>query len=211
MKGANKIFLWVIGTHISVLFLFFVIPWIQRCQVKPKEIVTFVEIATVAPTCPAIQSSVVPTKPNPMPNPVDKKVETTQSKWKPIKVKPQNRRVSNPNAKTESKPIDRNRLHQTLQNASETARSFEAYYNIVKRRTYAVWQQPIGEPVGTTATATIRVELTGTISKKSISRRSGNPAFDQAVQAALHALTRLPPPPSGFFDRNISIEFVLAK
>ena len=206
----NKIFLWVAGTHLSILFLFLVIPWIQGCRTKPKEIITFIEIAS--PTSPQalIQPIANPTKPKSVPKPVNK---TKKPKWKPVNVKPQNRRVHNPNAKTKPKrkKIDRHHLHRTLQRVSENVHSFKAYYNIVKQRVYAVWQQPVGEPVGTTAVAVIRVELNGTISKKSISRHSGNTAFDRAVQAALNAVTSLPSPPVGFPDKEISIEFILAK
>jgi colicin import membrane protein len=84
---------------------------------------------------------------------------------------------------------------------------FGWYYDRVKQQMYAVWQQPAGAPVGLTATAVVRVERDGTVSVKSITRRSGNAQFDQSVQSALNTTTRLPIPPADLPDRNISIEF----
>lgn len=87
---------------------------------------------------------------------------------------------------------------------------FAGYYDSVKQQMYAVWQQPVGAPIGLTATASIRVERNGTVSLKSITRRSGNAQFDESVQKALNATIRLPMPPPDLPDRNISIEFVLS-
>jgi protein TonB len=87
---------------------------------------------------------------------------------------------------------------------------FAGYYDSIKRQMYAVWQQPAGVPISLTATATIRVERDGTVSLKSITRRSGNVSFDQSVQSALDSTVRLPAPPADLPDRTISIEFLLA-
>ena len=85
---------------------------------------------------------------------------------------------------------------------------FAGYYDSVKQQMYAVWQQPAGAPIGLTATATVRVERDGTVSSKSITRRSGNGTFDQSVQSALNATVRLPVPPADLPSRDIEIEFV---
>lgn len=87
---------------------------------------------------------------------------------------------------------------------------FDDYYDSIKQRMYAVWQQPVGAPLGASATAMIRVERDGRVSAKSISRRSGNAQFDQSVQNALNATFQLPPPPPDLPDRNITVEFVLS-
>lgn len=87
---------------------------------------------------------------------------------------------------------------------------FAGYYDSIKQQMYAVWQQPAGTPIGTTATASIRVERDGTVSLKSITRRSGNAQFDQSVQNALNDTDRLPIPPTDLPDRNIKVEFVLS-
>lgn len=89
---------------------------------------------------------------------------------------------------------------------------FAWYYDQVKQQMYmpGVWQQPPGVPIGTTASTTVRVERDGTVSSKSITRRSGNAQFDQSVQNALNATTRLPIPPADLPDNDIEIVFVLS-
>jgi TonB family protein len=86
---------------------------------------------------------------------------------------------------------------------------FAWYYALVQQKMYQAWQQPSSAPKGLTAEATIRVERDGTVSAKSITRRSGNAAFDQSVQTALATITTLPIPPADLPDRTISIEFSL--
>ena len=85
-----------------------------------------------------------------------------------------------------------------------------AYYDSINRQMKAVWQQPSGVPLGTTATTTIRIRRDGTVSSKLISRRSGNTQFDQSVQNTLNVTTQLPTPPAELADCNITVEFVLA-
>ena len=87
---------------------------------------------------------------------------------------------------------------------------FGGYYDSVKQQMYGVWQQPAGAPIGLTTTASIRVERNGTVSLKSITRRSGNALFDQSVQNALNATTQLPAPPPDLPSNTIEIEFVLS-
>lgn len=87
---------------------------------------------------------------------------------------------------------------------------FAGYYDSVKQQMYAVWQQPAGAPIGLTATATIRVERNGAVFLKSIARRSGNGPFDQSVQSALNATTRLPAPPADLPSSDIEIVFELS-
>jgi TonB family protein len=87
---------------------------------------------------------------------------------------------------------------------------FAGYYDSVKQQMYAVWQQPAGAPIGLTATATIQIERNGTVSSKSLTRRSGNAPFDQSVQNALNATVQLPVPPPDLPSRTIEIEFVLS-
>lgn len=88
---------------------------------------------------------------------------------------------------------------------------FAWYYAQVQQKMVQAWQQPTGAPKGITAEATIRVERDGTVSSKFITRRSGNPEFDQSVQSALNATTRLPVPPADLPSRDIEIEFVLSQ
>jgi TonB family protein len=140
------------------------------------------------------------------------------------------KRVPNPNAKTSTptrKSVDYSGLRSALNSSITTSGSgtstgkgsgsaggmyspFGWYYDSVKQQMYAVWQQPAGAPIGLIAVATVRVERNGTVSLKSITRRTGNTSFDQSVQSALNATTRLPIPPPDLPDLNIEIFFELA-
>jgi outer membrane biosynthesis protein TonB len=142
----------------------------------------------------------------------------------------QDKRVPNPNTKTSTsarKSIDYSGLQSALNSSVTTSGSgtstgtgsgsgsgmyspFGWYYDSVKQQMYAVWQQPAGAPIGLTATATVRVERDGTVSLKSITRRTGNTLFDQSVQNALNMTTRLPTPPVDLPDKNIEIVFELS-
>jgi outer membrane biosynthesis protein TonB len=142
----------------------------------------------------------------------------------------QDKRVPNPNMKTSMparKSVDYSGLKSALNSSATTSGSgtstgtgsgsgggmyspFGWYYDSVKQQMYAVWQQPAGAPIGLTVTATVRVERDGTVSLKSITRRTGNALFDQSVQNALNVTTRLPTPPVDLPDRNIEIVFELS-
>ncbi|MCC7300955.1 MAG: TonB C-terminal domain-containing protein [Verrucomicrobia bacterium] len=87
---------------------------------------------------------------------------------------------------------------------------FAGYYDSIKQRMYGVWNQPAGAPIGLTATAVIRVEKNGTVSRKAITARSGNMLFDQSVQSALNATLQLPAPPDELAGQDIEIVFELA-
>jgi TonB family protein len=156
------------------------------------------------------------TKPAPPPTPAPRK-ETEAERLAKIR---QNTPVHRPAPAPSAPSLDLSGLRAALNTTATGTGSgaggggvyspFAGYYETVKQRMYAVWQQPAGAPIGLTATAVIRVERDGSVSMKSITRRSGHPAFDQSVQNALNATVRLPAPPADLPDRNISIEFMLS-
>lgn len=139
----------------------------------------------------------------------------------------QNKKVSNPNAAPAKPTLDFSGLKSALNSSTTGSGSasgtssgsgsgggmyspFSGYYDSVKQQMYGVWQQPSGAPIGLTAIASIRVERSGMVSMKSITRRSGNALFDQSVQNALNATAQLPPPPADLPSNTIEIEFVLS-
>ena len=81
------------------------------------------------------------------------------------------------------------------------------YYGTIQPRFYSAWQQPTSAPYGTKASATIRVAADGNILFRSLTTLSGNSSFDQSVQRALQALSRLPAPPKSLVNRDIQIYF----
>ena len=159
-------------------------------------------------------------------NPPPKKAEThTPPKPKTLEERlAEVRKGGKPAAKTSPTPapqLDLSGLKSALNAASGSATAgsgsgggvyspFAGYYESVKQRMYSVWKQPAGAPSGLTATASIRVERDGTVSRKGLTGRSGNVPFDLSVQSALNATVRLPVPPPDLPSRDIEIEFVLA-
>lgn len=163
------------------------------------------------------------------PKPEKKKVEPKKAESKPKtleerlrEVRKGGKPVAKPTAKA-SPQLDFSGIKSALSSAAAGSSAgsgsgstggmyspFAGYYDSVKRQIYSVWQQPAGAPIGLSATAVIRVERDGTVSRKSITSRSGNTSFDQSVQSALDVTTRIPAPPADLPSRDIEIEFVLA-
>lgn len=206
---------------------------------KPKPTPEPVKISKIPPPKPVRTNSVpkkpepkkpTPKKPEPA-KPETKKPAVTNTPPKPtpkseaerLAAVRQNRPIPPPKGPTRptqpaARPLDFSGLRSALDSAATGSGSggsgvyspFAGYYEGVERQMYAVWQQPTGVPVSLTVAAVVRVERDGRVSLKSITRRSGHAALDQSVQNALNATTRLPAPPAGLPDRNITIEFELS-
>ncbi len=205
---------------------------------KPEPVKKPVPKPVVTNTPPKPKPVVTNTPPKPKPvatNPPPKKVEAKKPAVTNAPPKPkteaerlaairQNNPVKRPVVK-QAPALDFSGLKSTLNSAATSAGTsygsgsgsgggayspFAWYYDRVKQQMYSVWQQPSGAPIGLTASATLRVERDGTVSSKSITRRSGNLLFDQSVQNALNSTARLPVPPSDLPSRTIEIEFALS-
>jgi TonB family protein len=227
----KRIFRIVFGTHIGIIFLLVVIPFLRGCfHRKPKETILFIDLAaptpsTVAePILPSIKPEPAPEpepspipkpEPKPTPKPKPKEPEPEKPKWEPAKVERQNRRViKNPQTPAPVTPQPKRMTASDIQKALGTTRTTSAnqhlvYCNSLQPRFYAVWQQPSSAPYGTKATATIRIGADGSILFRSLTSPSGNRVFDQSVQNALNAAQRLPAPPKVSVNRSITIDFVL--
>lgn len=227
-KRPNKTLGWVFGVHASAIFLLLVIPFFKSCtHRKPKEIIPGVIIVSEAPAQVAAAPQPAPKIEKPAPTPEPKKTtpapktekpapapKPKKPAWKPAKVIPQNKRVIRQDSTPAPKPQqpaarpkrDLSVLKQVL---SSTADPHTAYCGQIEPRFYTVWRQPTAEPYGTKATAVIRVGADGSIVFRTLTAPSGNTVFDQSVKAALHAVKRLPAPPSVSINRNITIDFVL--
>jgi TonB family protein len=221
-KQPNKIFWWVFGVHASALFLILVIPLLKGCfHRKPKEVIVETMIVSEAPSTvatpqPTPQPAPQPKpQPAPQPEPAPKKPAPApeKPKWKPAEVIRQDKRITRPTTQTptpqptpQPKP-DLSQLKNALNSAASTANADDLYYSAIRPRFYAIWQPPAGTPYGTKATVTIRVSANGTILYRALTSPSGNPAFDQSVNAALGAVSRLPAPPDSLINRDIFIYF----
>ncbi len=231
MESKHKIFWWVFGTHATALFLLLFIPWLKGCyHPKPKEIVTYISVESApAPDIEIVEQPLPPPEPKPEPKPVPKpkpkpppKIEPPKTNrpppavkkpaWKPAPVKKQTTRRTQSGAPPRP-ALDLSGVKAALNSGGSSSglvSPFAGYYERVKQRMYAAWRQPVGTPVGLTATAMMRVEFSGAISSRSLTRRSGDAEFDRSVQAAIDSVHQLPAPPADLPDRNITVEFVLS-
>ena len=241
----RKLFRWVLGIHVVLVFGSVIPQCIRR---KPKKPAVFVQVISepgasiaepILPTIepepepapepepePVIEPEPEPTpipepeprpviKPKPKPKPKPKKPEPKpeKPKWKPKPVVKQNKRITNtskPKTVTpQRKRIRSSDIQKALGGATGTYSADAAYYSTIHPQIYAVWQQPSTAPYGTKASATIRVSSSGSVTYRRLSTPSGNRAFDQSVQSALNALSRLPAPPASLANRDIIIYFEL--
>jgi len=222
-KKWNVILWWVAGIHLAAVATAIILPAVKNLfHPKPKEIVSFVEFVSEVP---AAAESVAEPQPVSKPEPVVKQpvvdvpmptnkppkvVEKPNPKPKPKPVVKQTTRVTNPSA-TPTAPVQKKITTSDIRKALGTGGTvdpFGAYYQTIFARFYAVWQVPIGTAYGTSAQASITVLADGTVSNRRLTRPSGNTAFDQSVQSALNAVSRLPAPPTDLPSRTITIEFV---
>lgn len=212
----NKTFWWVFGTHAGILFLLLVVPFLRGCfHRKPKEVVMEIGIAAPAapqpaPILPSIEPEPLP-EPEPAPAP-EPKPEPEKPKWKPVKVERQdNKKVTRQTPKPQPQPAVRQTpdLSEFKKSLGSLADPDDAYYGTIQPLFYTVWQQPASAPYGTKATVTIRVSTNGQVSYRALTSPSGNPVFDESVQAALRAVNQLPVPPKSLVNRDILIYFVL--
>lgn len=85
------------------------------------------------------------------------------------------------------------------------------YYALIRAAAYEAWVQPAELDAGLTAQVSIRVTRNGSITKRTMTRRSGNAQMDDSVMNAVNAMGRLKALPAevpGSF-KDITIDFVL--
>jgi TonB family protein len=90
---------------------------------------------------------------------------------------------------------------------------YDPYLAAVKQAMYDAWVQPGGlsASAGLVVMVDIRVLRDGTLTRKTIAQRSGNPTMDESVQRALDTVVKLRPLPADFrgSQRDIRIAFEL--
>ena len=231
----NLVLRWVISIHVALVLLAIIAPAIPKLlNPRKKEIVTFVAIeggsapASITEIQPVeVQEIPEPEPPKPAPVPEPKPIPKPEPKpipkpepkpepkpkWTPKPVVKQNKRITREPNKTapatpQRKQITASDIQKALGPVGGTPSEFAAYYDLIFSRFYSVWQVPVGTAYGTSAQASITVGIDGSVSNRRVIRRSGDSAFDQSVQAALDAVSRLSRPPANLPSRTITIEFV---
>jgi TonB family protein len=87
------------------------------------------------------------------------------------------------------------------------------YFDYVRTTLYDMWAQPSGVDAtsGLSVEVTLRVHRDGSVSRKTITRRSGHAVLDQSVQSLLDSVSRFRPLPDTYrgAHRDITVSFTL--
>ena len=207
-----------LAMHGIVLVLVLISPFVFRAcnRHRPNEQLTFVEFTVSVPPPPASDVSEPPTPEPPKPKPPseDIKVPDPQVVKKPAPPKDirQTNRVARKDFKgppPKDKPLSEAEIARLLKMGAtisdttsipdEGRLSLAAYFNTVRERLYAVWQQPsqLASLPGLSADVRITVEPGGRITARVQTRSSGNALMDDSVMKAVNSVTALPPLPVG--------------
>lgn len=88
------------------------------------------------------------------------------------------------------------------------------YYALVKQAMYDAWNQPSGPavPAGLRTIVVIRVERSGTVTRRTLAQTSGNARMDDSVMKAVQSVSKLRPLPSQWpgAHKDIDITFDLS-
>ena len=217
--------------HGLAVLLMLVLPWLLRAcdRKRPNEKLMFVEFTVSIPPPPAPDGP-APTPEPPKPEPTDdvpmpdQKVEKKPDPPKDIR---QTNRVVRKEFPPAPPPKDKPpsaaeiarllkmgaRISDTTSIPDEGQLSLGAYFNTVRERLYAVWQQPsqLASLPGLSADVRITVEPGGRITGRTKTRSSGNALMDDSVMKAVNSVTALPPLPVGHRRPvDISITFEIS-
>ena len=220
-----------LALHGTALVLMLVLPWLFRAceRRRPNEKLVFVDFTVSIPPPPAPDTPEPPAPEPPKPEPKediavpDKKPEAKPKPPEPPKSIKETNRVVRKNAPIpKDKPLSEAeikallargaRIGDTTSIPSDNQIALGAYYNHVRERMYAVWQQPsaLSSLPGLSADVLITVTPDGRITGRSLSRSSGNGLMDDSVMKAVNSVKALRQLPAGHKRPvDISITFEL--
>ncbi len=212
----QRIFWITAGVHGALIFVLLFYSVIQRWLIRksPREVVTFVSLHTPAPPGPAVEAAVeAPPAPPPPPPPPPAPRPPVQRSTERVRRDPQPRP---PPAQPQLTPEQiRQQLEQAVPTgvpaSSGSPDNLAWYYSLIHETLFRAWEQPGSVLPGTTATARIRVQRDGSITRRDLVRRSGNSAMDDSVMRALESVSRLRPLPREVqgAHHDFTIEFEL--
>ncbi len=207
---------------------------------KPPEMITFVDLSALPPPPPptaevAPEPEPEPPKPLPEPEPpkpapIPEKIEEKKPAEKPkpeqhkIKVNTNKTirrmdtppRPQTPNQPTLTKEQIRKLLEANVKFSSSGSPStsfsdLSLYYATVRDAMYGAWNQPSTVARGLVAEVSIKVQRSGAVTQRRLSRPSGNKVMDDSVMQAVNSISRLRALPAEIRDDplDITIEFVV--
>ncbi len=87
----------------------------------------------------------------------------------------------------------------------------ERYKGLIRQKVSRHWNKPVGATKGLQCTVRVRLVPGGEVLTATVSRSSGDPAFDRSVEAAVYKATPLPvPQEQKLFEYFREIEFVFS-
>ena len=208
--------------HVVVLAAVLIWPLVFRSctRLKKNEQLTFVEFTVSIPPPPAPETTEPPAPEPPKPEPTDD-IKTPDPE-KPPEVKkleppkPKDIRQTNRIVRKDFKappPKDKPlseaeiarllkmgaRIGETTSVPDDDQIAMGAYFNKVRDRMYAVWQQPsqLASLPGLSTDVRVTVEPGGAVAARAKVRSSGNDLMDDSVMKAVNSVKALPPLPVG--------------
>ncbi len=222
--------------HAALLVLLFFSGAFRGCTRKPpgESIVMMEVIPEPAPPTPAppeptppVPEPPEPPKPEPVieeiPDPIPDLMPKPKPKPKePPKLKPKieksKTRITKPPVNT-TKPLTQQQIRDRMSKGLPATRAGSPsdfptwYFDYVRSTLYDLWIQPSGVAAtsGLSVEVVFRVHRDGSVSRKTITRRSGNAALDQSVQSLCDTPIRFKPLPETYrgAHRDITISFSL--
>lgn len=227
----------VLGIHAGIVFVVVLVPFLRGCFVpKPREIVTFFEVAEALPSVvvearshlsdpprdpappPEPEPAPVPDppqvrEPQPIPRPKPTPPPSEKPNWKPTPVDPtKSTRVE---ASKQPPALTDAEIRQAFDDLRETpARPRSnpdqnaAYDAQVHSVFMSAWHQPA---VAGARPARVKISFTGSgyITGRDLVQKSGDATFDQSVLDTVQRVSTLPKPPAGYPANSVIIQFRL--
>lgn len=222
--------------HIGLLLMMLISGAFRGCSRKPPgdSIVMMEVIPEPAPPTPAPPEPTPPAPEPPPPEPVKEDIPEPvedlmpepkpKPKPKPPEPKPKpkieksKKRVNQQTVKT-AKPLTQQQIRDRMAKGIPTSRPGRPsdfptwYFDYVRSTLYDLWVQPsdVSASSGLNVEAVFRVQRDGSVTRKTITRRSGNAELDQSVQSLCDTPIRFKPLPDTYRGayRDITISFSL--
>ncbi len=222
------------GAIVLALLIWSVASCVKRRQ--PREITTFVDLQ-VEP------AAALPAQPEPESEPEPEPAPAAIPEPEPVKPKPAPKPAPKPEPKPKPKPESKVAVSRKLVRRDPAARQapkltpeqirnllaagvkpaaaasgdpgFGWYLALVRNAMYDAWNQPstLAGRRGLTTQITLRVQRSGIISERQLTRPSGNALMDQSAMQAAESVIRLPELPPGFGGdyKDITVDFELTE
>ena len=224
----KRIFYKSLAVHVGVILGVFIWPMISRLvfRPKPKDIV-FIDLVAGMPEVPTVPVEETKTpepqkEPEAKPEPEPKEDIPEPTKKRKIEVSKKKIKRQQPAPQKNTPKLSKEEIRKLLAAGAKPGNSlsgasdfpFAWYYALVRQTMYEAWNQPSGlsASAGLTADVTIRVLQNGTVTKREMTRPSGNKLMDDSVMAAVESVRSLRPLPPGFGGeyKDITIQFELS-